>query len=144
MKKILILLLLCSCSVVRPIREEIVIHHRDSISYHDSTIYHHIPVEVIKTITLPGDTSHLETSVAVSDAWTDTLGLHHTIKNKDTIPVQIKWKERIQYRDSVITQYKEVPYEVIKEVKPKSYYFLLGGLLMFIVYIVWKIIKYFK
>lgn len=57
-------------------------------------------------------TSHLETDLARSDAWLDTLGrLHHTLDNKPArIPVQIPVKT-IQ-RDSVICKTRRVTYTV--------------------------------
>ena len=73
------------------------------------------------------DTLHLETSYAEATAYIDTSyrALKGTIENKDNVPVktQIKWKEKIVYRDSIRTVEKEVPVEVIKEVKvyPKTY-----------------------
>ena len=59
------------------------------------------------------DSSHLETSVAISDAKIDSNGvLHHTLKNKDT-----SLKKEIVYRDKIIEKKVEVEKEVPVEVE---------------------------
>ena len=115
----LILLLTC-CGTIKkvPITEKIIYRQIDSITWHDSTIYHHIPVEKIVDIVPTYDTLRLETSIAKSEAYIDTLthSLKGSLENKkDSIKTIIKWKEKIIIKDSLIT--KEVPVEVIKEVK---------------------------
>ena len=69
--------------------------------------------------------SHLETSVAESDAEIDSLGLlHHTLVNKkDSIKTKIQYVDRISYRDSI--EIKEVPVEIEKPVPyvPKFHQF---------------------
>ena len=70
------------------------------------------------------DTLNMETSLASAKAYLDTANkkLNGEIRNKDTsIPYQIKWKERIVYKDSIVYQKEEipVPVEVVKTKHPK-------------------------
>ena len=63
---------------------------------------------------IPQDTlSEISTSYAVSTAGITNNQLHHTIKNKENIPI------KIQYKDKIITNIeyieKEIPVEVIVE-----------------------------
>lgn len=59
------------------------------------------------------DSSHLETTVAISDAKIDSTGmLHHSLKNKD-----VNLKKEIVYKDKIIEKRVEVEKEVPVEVK---------------------------
>ena len=86
--------------------------------------------------------SHLETSVATSDAEIDSLGmLHHTLNNKkDSIRTKIHYVDKISYRDSIET--KEVPVEVKVPVRyiPKFYQFTFAFFVIFVLFIVVKLL----
>ena len=86
--------------------------------------------------------SHLETSVAESDAEIDSLGLlHHTLVNKkDSIKTKIQYIDKIVYKDSIIT--KEVPVEVEVPVRyiPKFYQFTFILFWIFVLFIVVKLL----
>lgn len=86
--------------------------------------------------------SHLETSVAVSDASIDSLGmLHHTLVNKkDSLKREIQYIDKIVYRDSI--QIKEVPVEVKVPVPyvPKFYQFTFILFWIFVLFIVVKLL----
>ena len=59
------------------------------------------------------DSSHLETTVAISDAKIDSTGmLHHNLVNKD-----VNLKKEIVYKDKIIEKRVEVEKEVPVEVK---------------------------
>lgn len=77
-----ICLMLASCQpkVITELRTETV--YRDSVIVRDTTIHVPLPVEVIREVVAPTDTSHLETSLAESWAWADSLGLHHRLENR--------------------------------------------------------------
>lgn len=150
MKK-LIPILLCALLVGCGTQKHVVIetqtvtNYIDSIAWHDSTIFTVVPVEVYKDYTGMLDTLNLETSTAKAQAFLDTTDkvLKGTIENKNTpIPTKIKWKEKIVYRDSVVT--KEVPVEVVKEVThiPGSYWWFLGFSILCVIYFGVRI--YFK
>ena len=90
--------------------------------------------------------SHLETSVAESDAEIDSLGLlHHTLVNKkDSLKREIQYVDKIVYRDSV--EVREVPVEVEKPVPyiPKFYQFTFAFFGIFVLFIVVKVIRKFR
>ena len=100
-----------------------------------------IPLES-HTIVTPTKKSHLETSVAESDASIDSLGLlHHTLTNKkDSIKTKIQYVDRIVYRDSIVT--KEVPVEVEKPVPyiPKFYQFTFAFFGIFVLSVIVKLL----
>ena len=87
---ILIGLCLCaSCGVQRQlqsdtvqVRDSVVVSIRDSVAIRFDTVAIEIPVESHSALLASSDSSHLETALATSDAWTDSLGLHHTLENK--------------------------------------------------------------
>ena len=87
------------------------------------SIYIEKVVERIDTVNIevPGekiyvikqDSSHLETTVAISDAKIDSTGmLHHSLVNKD-----INLKKEIVYKDKIIEKRVEVEKEVPVEVE---------------------------
>lgn len=134
----------------KQIKEETIVHYIDSTIWHDSTVVNYLTKERYVDIRSIYDTLHLETSYAKAEAYVDTTykGLKGTIENKSDVPVktQIKWKERIVYRDSIRTVEKEVPVEVIKEVKvyPKTYWWFMAISIAALVYIILKVYLKFK
>lgn len=116
MKKIIsfliILITIISCATIKPVPVETIINYKDStiVNVIDSTVY--IPVERIVDIVPAYDTLKLETSKAKAEAWVDTTMhvLRGNIENKTGIEYKYIYKDRIEYRDSIVT--KEVPVEV--------------------------------
>lgn len=121
---ILLLLLTVGCGTIKPIPVETVINYKDStiINVVDSTVY--IPVERIVDIVPVYDTLHLETTKATADAWVDTTMhvLRGKIENKTGIEYKYIYKDRIEYRDSIVTQDIPVEVEVEKIVKTHFWY----------------------
>lgn len=116
------LLILSSCATTYKAR----IEYRDTTIVRLDTVKIPLPKEIISEVSF-SDTSHLETSLAVSDAWIDsTKRLRHTLANKDSLKTQVLYKERIVYRDSIIT--KEVPVieQKVLYKTPKWVYWSLG------------------
>ena len=130
----IVLLMVCatSCSPrwwqMWNIRDSVAVHYKDSTIYkdslriRDSLMYVPIPVEGSQNIFPPFLPSHLETSLAESDAFVDSLGLHHSLKNKKGeigvhVPVteHTVHEEHTSQKDSVRVEYVEVPVEVEKE-----------------------------
>lgn len=155
MKKLTLLLILTcflsSCGVTRiPQKEIITTHVVDSIAWHDSTIITYLEKERYVDITKPLDTLKLETSYAKAEAYLDTINnvLRGNIENKTDIPVktQIKWKEKIVYRDSIRTVEKEVPVEVIKEIKvyPKIFWVFAAISIITVLYVILRAYLKFK
>lgn len=143
-------LCLPSCGLVKhcPQKEETIVHYIDSIAWHDSTVITYLEKERIVDVVKSYDTLNLETTYAKAQAYVDTtLGvLKGSIENKPDVPVktQIKWKEKIVYRDSIVT--KEVPVEVTKEVikYPKTYWWFMAISIAALVYIIIKVYLKFK
>ena len=113
---------------------------KDSLVVHTELISVAIPNESHSIITKKK--SHLETSVAESDASIDSLGmLHHTLVNKkDSIKTKIQYIDKIVYRDSI--DVREVPVEVEKPVPyvPKFYKFTFAFFGIFVLFIVVKLL----
>lgn len=133
----------CSTPRLLP-SSNIKIISKDSLVIHTELLSVPIPIENHSIVTTKK--SHLETSVATSDAEIDTLGmLHHTLTNKkDSIKTKIQYIDRICYRDSIVI--KEVPVEVEKPVRyiPKFHQFTFICFWIFILFIVVKIIRKFR
>ena len=114
---------------------------KDSLIVHTELVSIALPLES-HTIVTPTKKSHLETSVAESDAEIDSLGLlHHTLViKKDTLKSKIQYIDRISYRDSIQT--KEVPVEVKVPVPyiPKFYQFTFILFWIFVLFIIVKLL----
>ena len=133
--------LISGCSSPRYISSSnIKIIAKDSLYVHTELVSVAIPNES-HSIIAPKK-SHLETSVAESDAEIDSLGLlHHTLVNKkDSLKREIKYVDKISYRDSI--QIKEVPVEVKVPVRyvPKFYQFTFAFFVIFVLFIVVKLL----
>ena len=113
---------------------------KDSLIVHTELISVALPLESHSIITK--SKSHLETSLAESDAEIDSLGLlHHTLVNKkDTLKSKIQYIDKIVYRDSV--EVREVPVEVEVKVPyiPKFYQFTFILFWIFVLFIVAKLL----
>ena len=114
---------------------------KDSLVINTKLVSIAIPNESHSIITK--SKSHLETSVAESDASVDSLGmLHHTLTNKkDSIKTKIQYVDKIVYRDSI--QIKEVPVEVEKPVRyiPKFYQFTFILFWIFVLFVIIKLLR---
>ena len=113
---------------------------KDSLVIHTELISVALPLESHSIITK--SKSHLETSVATSDAEIDSLGmLHHTLNNKkDSIKTKIQYVDKIVFKDSIIT--KEVPVEIKVPVRyiPKFYQFTFILFWIIVLFIVVKLL----
>ena len=137
------LILGCSTPKLLP-STNVKIIAKDSLVVRTELISVALPLESHSIITKKK--SHLETSVATSDAEIDSLGLlHHTLVNKkDTLKTKIQYVDKISYRDSI--EIREVPVEVEKPVPyiPKFYQFTFAFFWVFILFIVAKVIRKFR
>lgn len=133
--------LLTGCSTPKYLpSSNIKIIAKDSLIINTKLVSIAIPNESHSIITK--SKSHLETSVATSDAEIDSLGLlHHTLVNKkDSIKTKIQYVDKISYRDSI--EIREVPVEVPVPVRyiPKFYKFTFALFWMFVLFIVIKLL----
>lgn len=123
---------------------------KESIVYRDTTIYVEVPVEVSREVLPDTDTSHLETSLAISEAWVNSGKLNHTLTHKDnarlekTIPVP----EKNTQKDSVIISFKKVvkkvPVEVEKPLNAWQSFRMTLGTMALIGGAIWALIKIVK
>ena len=129
----------CSTQKYLP-ASNIKIVSKDSLVINTKLVSVALPLESHSIITK--NKSHLETSVATSDAEIDSLGLlHHTLVNKkDSLKSKIQYIDKIVYRDSI--EIKEVPVEVEKPVPyiPKFYQFTFIFFWLFILFIFVKLL----
>ena len=134
--------LISGCSSPRyiPSSSNIKIVSKDSLIVRTELVGVAIPLESHSIITKKK--SHLETSVAESDASIDSLGLlHHTLVNKkDSLKSKIQYIDKIVYRDSI--EIKEVPVEIEKLVPyiPKFYKFTFAFFGIFVLLVIVKLL----
>lgn len=110
-------LLISACSTPRyiPVESKTDSIYVERIVERKDTVYLDIPKESSAQV---ADTlSHLETSVAYSDAAIEGGRLRHSITNKD-----IQLKKEIIYKDKVVEVEKRVEVPVIKEVEIEKKY----------------------
>lgn len=134
--------LISGCSSPRYISSasNIKIIAKDSVFINTKLVSVALPLESHSIITKKK--SHLETSVATSDAEIDTLGmLHHTLVNKkDSIKTKIQYVDKIVYRDSTETKEVPVPVKVKVPYIPKFYKFTFILFWVFILFIIVKLL----
>lgn len=93
------------------------IEYRDTTILIKDTVYVSLPTEKVESKTPDIEPSHLETSVATSDAWVEGDKLHHTLKNKtEQLKTEIDTLVTVQYID----RYIEKP--IIQEVEVEKPY----------------------
>lgn len=111
------LFMLYGCGQIKyvPIEKEEKIIVKDSIIRVVDTVTVQVPFETIKEV-IPIDTSVLETSVAKSVAYVDTLEkkLHHTLEQKGELKVKIDTCYITQTVEKIIYQDRPVQVEVPK------------------------------
>lgn len=141
----LLLMLGCATQHVLPTQAtQVQTIVRDSIVIHRDTVVLEVPVEGSSAFKV--QYSHLETTVALSEARVDSTGLlSHSLANKPyKVEKEIVYQDRkvIEYRDSI--QVREVPIEVevIKTKTPKWCWYLLAVNVLLLIGIGVKI--YFK
>ncbi len=139
------------CATVRPVPVEttttIQTIVRDSVVIHRDTVTLEVPVESSSSFQV--QSSHLETTVALSDAYVDSTGLlSHTLVNKP-----FKLEKEIVYldrkvetvRDSLVTVEVPVEVETIKKVVPRWCWTLLViDVLLLLAFGVWFYLKFLK
>ena len=142
-------LLTLSCAVHHQIpvqtQTQVLTIIKDSLVIRKDTVILEVPVEHSEAFDVQH--SHLETTVAYSEARVDSTGrLSHTLVNKPyKVEKEIVYQDRkvIEYRDSV--QIKEVPVEVEVPVRyvPKFYKFLLTfNIIALILIAIWLFFKF--
>lgn len=95
--------------------------------WRDTTVFVEVPVEV--KMQVERDSSHLETSVALSQAWIADGLLHHTLENKaEPLPAVVKVRDTDVRERSDSVVYRDVYIrDVVERVRiPKSYWLFMS------------------
>ena len=134
----LLLFLFLGCSPKVVYQKETVIEYRDTTIL--DTAYFEVPVEVEKIVTR--DTvSHLENSLAISDAMVADGFLHHSLETKPQeipVPVVIHVRDTIRQEAQIIE--KEVEVEVEKPLswwqkfQIGAFWWLLGAVVLLLLW----------
>ena len=126
---IIALFMLCGCGQIKyvPVQTEEKIIIRDSIIRVIDTVEVEVPQEVIKEVLPAIDTSVLETSVAKSVAYVDTLEkkLHHTLEQKGELKVKIDTCYITQTVEKIVYKDRPIEVEVIKYKRDALFWYLL-------------------
>lgn len=146
---IIAIFLTVSCSpkiVYVPVHSDTNVRDSVIVSYRDCTIM--VPVEKVINIVLPNQESNLETSLAKSQAYTDSAGLlHHNIENKEGSKTKYVYKTIIEHRDSIVFQEKPYPVEkIVREGYVPWYHKVLSsvGLIALLLALGYAVLKYFR
>ena len=145
---LLLLLLTVGCAAPKvvyvPTKGEDKIIYRDSTIILRDTIKVPLPVEEKETTT-KRDSSHLETSIAVSDAWVDSdNNLNHRLRNKnttlkakrDTVFV-IEYVDK--YNTEVVIEEVEKPVKYIPKIYQISLWFSIAVIAFLLGYLFFKL-----
>lgn len=135
----------CAATKVQyvPTQAETIIEYRDTTIYLRDTVFITPPVEEKQNTTLR-DSSHLETSIATSDAWiTDDGKLNHTLRNKkEKLKTKIDTTFVIKYENKYIE--KPVPYPEPTPYVPKAYKYSMWFSIAVIAFLLGRFILKFK
>lgn len=137
-----LLLALSSCSPKVIYQKETVIEYRDTTIR--DTAYFEVPVEVEKIVTR--DTvSHLENSLAISDAMVTDGFLHHSLETKPQeipVPVVIHVRDTIRQEAQIIEKEVEVekPLSWWQKFQIWAFWWLLGAVVLLLLWTFRKLI----
>ena len=140
----------CSPRIVETIRTETITEYRDTTQWRDTTIYVPVPLGKDKAVVSVRDTSRLETQVASSVAYVDSLGIHHTLENKAVsfpavvmIPSRTIWLSVTAKEAQVLTRTLEVekPLSWWQKFRIAAFWWLLVALTVALAYIFRKPIR---
>lgn len=141
------------CKYPVGVQDSIAVHHRDSVDIRDSVAIRDsiipvpLPLESALALLPQMMPSHLETSLAESDAFVDSLGLHHFLKNKDGyldahVPVLDHYhsETHIHQQDSTATHSQDITVEVEKNLtwwqkfRLDAFWWLVGGVALLLLW----------
>lgn len=123
-------------------RDSVVVIVRDSVILKDSVVLVEIPTERERLVVAATDTSHLETSVAWSEAYVADGRLHHTLQNKDALlPVKITIPEKVHTELSKNTMVIRQTVEVEKELSKWQNFIQMLGYGVLTACVLWLINK---
>ena len=123
-------------------RDSVVVIVRDSVILKDSVVLVEIPTERERLVVAETDTSHLETSVAWSEAYVADGRLHHTLQNKDAllpVKVTLPMKVHSEQREKAMVQRQVI--EVEKELSRWQNFLIAVGYTVLVAVAVWLVLK---
>lgn len=122
------------CSVIKEVPVETIekIEYRDSLVYIRDTVTVEIPREKVVQVLPKLDTSILNTSLAESVAYVDTvkMSIYHTLEQKGAVQIQYDTVVKIEYVDRFIEKEVPVEVEVIKYKRDALFWVLVGWTLL--------------
>ena len=127
-------------------RDSVAVEVRDSLILRDSVIFVEVPKESDKAVLPDADTSRLETSLALSEAWVNEGRLYHTLRNRHEalIPIEVKLPKYLHSEREYLIREKQVTVEVEKElsrwqsfIQSLGYAVLIAGA----AWLAWKLSK---
>lgn len=130
-------------NAARNTKDSTILHIKDSTIFRDSMISVTIPDGTATNVS--DSSSHLETSVAASDAWIEDGKLHHKLENKsnEIIPMPIKLPIKLHYE--VKYNFRTITNEVEVNVLTswQHFFVIIGKIFSGIVslILVWFVIK---
>lgn len=131
-------------------KDSTVIHIKDSIRFRDSLILVPIPEGADKAKLPDTDSSFLQTSVAVSEAYVKDGVLYHSLRNRAeaVIPIRVTIPERIRTEDKGLIRYLKTVerIEVKKELSRWQKFIMTIGysfLIAVLGWLIWKLSKFF-
>ena len=136
------------CSTPRVVqdyqRDSVVYIVKDSTIFKDSVVLVEIPTERERLVATATDTSHLETSVAWSEAYVADGKLFHTLQNKDALlPVKITIPEKVhtEQREKAMVWKQTEIVEVEKELSKWQNFIQMLGYGVLIACVLWILNK---
>ena len=143
---VMILFSFVGCGTIKEIPVQTIekIEYRDSLIFIRDSIFVEIPIEKIVQVLPTDTTSQISTSLAYSEAKVEKGILTHTLEQKGQIKAKIDTVVKVQYVDRIVE--KEVPIEVVKEVKyiPDFFWYSIIFNIIVLLYLVFKIYLKFK
>ena len=133
--------------IVEQSRDTVVFRVKSELILRDTVVFAGVPAGSSEAVRKDSDTSHLETTVAESDAWVDGGRLHHTLRNKSAIlPVVVQIPERITTSEKALIRDRKVveKVEVEKELSRWQNFVLSLGYSVLIAgaaWLAWKLSK---
>lgn len=152
MRRILIIAFACllaGCGMAKrmPVeaqKDSVRIEIRDSIIYRDSIVFVPVPVESSDAVLPADDSSHLETSLAISDAYIQDGKLHHSLRNRHEalVPIELKVPEKVHQEKEVLLRDKVITETITVEKQLSAWesFLMTLGKLTFAAVAIWLVI----
>ena len=111
---LILLPLVMSCAAPNKVaqdyqRDSVIISIREEVVYRDSIIFVPLPEGESSAVLPDTDTSHLETILAISEAFVSDGELFHSLKNKNALlPVEIKFPKYVYTQNDYLVRERKV------------------------------------